>query len=57
MTRLICLKPLRQVLSFNLQVLSFNLQVSTDQCGHVKTSELKHGGANIPVTSKNKKGR
>ena len=32
------------------------LQISAEQCGHVKTVELKHGGANIPVTNENKKG-
>ena len=31
-------------------------QVSTEQYGHVKTVDLKPGGANIPVTNENRKG-
>lgn len=51
-------KGLQDLLDYNGNVeddFCLTFQVSSDQCGTVKTSELKHDGANIPVTNENKK--
>jgi hypothetical protein len=37
--------------------LLFSLQISQTEFGSVKTVELKPGGADIPVTNENRKGR